>query len=213
MSEALDHIVWVCDDLERGTRRFESLTGVQPLFGGVHASGLTQNALVGLGGRRYFEILAPATGASDNDDDWTRSARAAREPHVLTYCLRSPLALTDLARAATAQGWQHAGVQSNGRSRPDGVRLRWQWFAPIVEPFGPAFPFFIDWLDSPHPSESALPQEPGRGVTLARFRVGHPQAAALAQALAIMGVSVDTYHSPSTTFRVQLDTPRGPVAL
>ena len=35
----LDHIIWACDDLERGSRRFEALTGVSPRYGGVHASG------------------------------------------------------------------------------------------------------------------------------------------------------------------------------
>jgi Glyoxalase-like domain len=213
MNDSLDHIVWICDDLDRGTRRFEDLTGATPRFGGVHASGLTQNALVGLGGRRYFEILAPAKAAGSDDDTWTQLARAACEPRVLTYCLRSPQPLADLARAAVARGWTNAHVQSNGRSRPDGVRLRWQWLAPVVEPFGPAFPFFIDWLDSPHPSGATPAQEPDGGVSLRRFSVGHPRAAALAQVLADCGVHVDTYEAASTSFRVQLDTPRGIVEL
>jgi hypothetical protein len=213
ISDALDHIVWICDDLERGSRRFEELTGEMPRFGGVHASGLTQNALVGLGGRRYLEILAPVTSAGPNDDLWTRLARSAHEPRVLTYCLRSPRRLADLAREAVAHGWTNANVQSNGRNRPDGVRLNWQWFAPVVEPFGPAFPFFIDWLDSPHPSEATPSPETGRGVTLRRFAVGHPQAAALTRALAGCGVGVDAYESPSAGFHVQLDTPRGSVSL
>jgi hypothetical protein len=213
MSDALDHIVWICDTLDRGTRRFQELTGVAPLAGGVHASGLTHNSLVALGGRRYFEILAPMKDAGPDDDAWTRLARAAREPRVLTYCLRSPRPLAQLASMAIAHGWKNAIVESNGRSRPDGIRLSWQWFAPVVEPFGAAFPFFIDWGDSPHPSEATPSKEKGSGVTLSHFAVGHPRAAELAKALAECGVRVDTYESPSTSFRVHLDTPRGSVSL
>ena len=90
MNPYLDHLIWVCADLEHGARRFEALTGVRPRYGGVHASGMTHNALVGLGSRCYFEILAPVGPAGPADDHWCRLARAAEEPRILTYCLRSP---------------------------------------------------------------------------------------------------------------------------
>jgi hypothetical protein len=213
MRDALDHIIWICDNLGRGSRKFEELTGVEPQLGGMHANGLTQNAIVGLGGRRYLEILAPVHGPGPNDDAWTRCAHAASNPRVLTYCLRSPRPLAQLATAAAAQGWKNAGVESDGRTRPDGVRLNWQSISPVIEPFGLAFPFFIDWLDSPHPSEFARSTDMDRGIKLRRFSVGHPQASALAQALADFDVCIDTHEAPSTTFSVQLETPRGTVKL
>ena len=157
MNSYLDHIIWACSDLEYGSRRFEALTGVQPRFGGVHASGLTHNALVGLGNRCYLEILAPVGPAGPGDDAWCRLARAAREPRIMTYCLRSARPLSELASTFVALGWKNSVVASNGRTTPEGVRLRWQWLAPTVERFGLAFPFFIDWLDSPHPGSLLVP--------------------------------------------------------
>jgi hypothetical protein len=213
MNEALDHIVWICDDLERGSRQFEDLTGVAPIFGGVHASGVTENAIIGLGARRYLEILAPVPGHGSELDEWARLASKAKVARVLTYCLRGPHPLEELARATRARGWKNANVEENGRTRPDGVRLQWQWLAPVVEPFGVAFPFFIDWLDSVHPSESAPASEVNRRVSLQGFSVGHPQAQLLARTLHNLGFSVDTFEAPKTSFRVQLDTPRGPVLL
>ena len=210
---ALDHIVWVCDDLERGSRRIETLTGATPRFGGVHASGRTHNALLALGERCYLEILAPVEAERADDDEWTRCARAAADGRVLTYCLRSPRPLAELAVIAARHGWGNAQLQSNGRRRPDGVQLRWRWLAPQVAQFGPAFPFFIDWLDSPHPAElpSAGDREPG--ATLFQFSVGHPHAPELARALAEFGCTIDTHEAPVAGFRVQLGTPRGHIRL
>lgn len=213
MNDDLDHVLWACDHLERGCARFTELTGVVPRFGGVHASGLTQNALVAIGSRCYLEILAPVHGPRPHDDDWTRAARAAKDGQVLTYCLRSRRPLADLAKAGAARGWKNAVVATNGRIRPDGVSLKWEWLGPVVEPFGRLFPLFIDWLGSPHPAEFAAPTQPVDEIRLCRFSVGHPHASLLTQALAECGASVDTFESPAAVFRIELETPRGLVSL
>ncbi len=56
----LDHIVFLVPDLEAGMDRFEAITGVRPLSGGI-APGRTasHNALVSLGGRSYLEVFSP----------------------------------------------------------------------------------------------------------------------------------------------------------
>jgi hypothetical protein len=210
VNEFLDHIIWACDDLERGSERFESLTGVAPHFGGTHASGLTHNALVRLGPRCYLEILAPTGPPSAKDDAWSRLARTEGEPRILTYCLRSSRALSELAQIAEGMGAPPPPVLNNGRVTPEGVELRWQWVAPAFARFGLAFPFFIDWLDSPHPA--AMEQTPG-GIQLKRFAVGHPQAQELQRSLSEMGAPLETYTAVGCEFRVQLDTARGTVSL
>jgi Glyoxalase-like domain len=213
MQSYLDHVIWACADLESGARRFEALTGIRPRYGGAHASGLTHNALVSLGNRCYLEVLAPVGPAGPNDDEWCRLARGLHEPRILTYCLRSAHPLSQLASAATASGWKNAVVASNGRTTPEGVRLRWQWLAPAVERFGLAFPFFIDWLDSPHPTESLGSPQPESEILLQHFAVGHPDAADLQRTLGEVGSTIDTYSSVDVQFRLQLKTPRGTVSL
>jgi len=213
MNPYLDHIIWACADLEHGSRRFEALTGVHPRYGGVHASGLTHNALVDLGNRCYLEILAPVGPPGPRDDSWCRFARGAQEPRILTYCLRSPRPLSELASTFEAFGWKNAVVASNGRTTPEGVRLRWQWLAPSVERFGFAFPFFIDWLDSPHPAESLGVAQPESGILLQSFAVGHPDAPELHRILTQIGPAIDTYAADHAEFRVQLQTPLGTVSL
>jgi hypothetical protein len=213
MNHDLDHIIWACDDLERGSRRFEALTGVRPRYGGIHTGGLTHNALVALGDRCYLEILAPTGPAVPGEDDWCRLARAAHEPRILTYCLRSSRPLSELAALAATRGWNKAVVASNGRTTPEGVPLRWQWLGPRSEKLGLALPFFIDWLDSPHPAESLRAEQPAAGIRLQRFAVGHPDAAELERALRALGSAIDTYAAPDVRFQVHLETPLGAVSL
>jgi hypothetical protein len=213
LNNPLDHVIWACNDLELGSRRFEALTGVRPRYGGVHASGLTHNALVGLGGRCYLEILAPTGPAGPDEDDWCRFARAAQEPRVFTYCLRSSRPLTELAPLAQSLSGNAAVVAGNGRTTPEGMQLRWQWLGPSFEKFGRAFPFFIDWLDSPHPAESFAAAQPDAAIRLRRFAVGHPDAAELQKVLKELGAPIETYAADGVQFQVQLDTPLGAVSL
>jgi hypothetical protein len=208
----LDHIILAHNDLDRATQRFESLTGIRPVYGGQHASGLTHNALVSLGGRCYLEILAPVDPLGVKDDEWSRFARAATQPRLFTYCMRSPLPLTELEPLATSLGSRGGTLADNGRVTPEGVQLRWQWLAPQFAELERAFPFFIDWLDSPHPAES-LAMKPDTGIRLAHFAVGHPAAATLRQILTPLTTPVDIYAAPELEFQLQLETPRGAVTL
>ncbi len=209
MSDFLDHVMWGCDDLERGSHRFEALTGVVPRYGGAHASGLTHNALVSISPQSYLEILAPTGPPTAADDTWSRLARTAGEPRILTYCLRSSRPLSELALIAEELGAPKAQVLDNGRVTPQGVRLKWRWVAPVFAQFGLAFPFFIDWLDSPHPASAQSPTP----IRLEHFAVGHPQADELRQILTKLGAPIDTYTAAGIEFRLQLDTPLGIVSL
>jgi hypothetical protein len=217
-NQYLDHIIWAAPNLDHATERFESLTGVRPQYGGRHASGLTHNALVALSARCYLEILAPTGDDASHDDEWSRFARATPEPRLLTYCMRSPLPLHELAPLAAAAGCSLGTVAANGRTTPDGAALRWQWLAPKQAIFGRAFPFFIDWQDSPHPAESFAGAQPNAAhaataIRLAHFAVGHPEAASLAALLTRLGSPIATYVAPDLEFQLQLDTPRGTVTL
>lgn len=213
VNDRLDHVVLVCDDLDRGTDALAARTGVRPVYGGVHANGQTHNALVGLDGRRYLELLAPTGAPSAGDDEWIRRAHAATEPSVLTYCMRSPRPLPALAAVGRSRGWTRTDVTSNGRRTPEGTQLRWQVLMPCVDDFGLSFPFCIDWLDSIHPSDALRSAAKDCSVQLVEFAVGHPDSVRLAESGRAAGLEIATFDADAPTFRLSVRGPAGVVAL
>ena len=121
--------------------------------------------------------------------------------------------MSDMASIAAAHGWERARIMSNGRTTPEGVRLHWQWLGPSVKKFGLAFPFFIDWLDSPHPTESLEVTRPDAVIRLQHFAVGHPDAPDLGRILTELGAPIETYTAAEVQFQVGLQTPLGFVSL
>jgi hypothetical protein len=199
----LDHIVWAASDLASGIAHFEALSGVRATPGGRHSSGGTENALVSLGGTAYLEIVAPVAG-TDETGPWLAFCRASRTPRILTYAMRSAVPLAGLAAREKADGRSPHGPYDLSRHRPDGSLLAWKLLDVDTAPFGYAVPFFIDWLDSPHPSLSAA-----GGISLARFEIGYPQPEALKARLGALGVSVPVVQAQAFRFEAALRGPRG----
>lgn len=203
----LDHIVWAVSDLSQGIDHFEMLTGVRAAPGGRHSSGGTENALASLGAGTYLEIVAPVPGTTESGR-WLSFCRASAKPRLLTYCMRAAVPLAELAGREAAAGRPARGPYDLSRRRLDGSLLAWKLLDVETAPFGYAVPFFIDWLESPHPSASA----PG-GAALKSFRIGHPEPQALAARLAAIDVTVPVEEAPALLFEAVLSSPKGDVRL
>ena len=59
ISLAIDHLVYAVPDLAAAVADIEERTGVAPVPGGAHVGRGTYNALLGLGGLTYLEIIGP----------------------------------------------------------------------------------------------------------------------------------------------------------
>lgn len=204
--QAVDHIVYGVRDLDTGVAALERRLGVRAAGGGKHVGRGTHNALLGLGGRSYLEIIAP---------DPEQGPPEAL-PFGLDSLVRPRLAgwaiavgsLDETVARARAAGYDPGRVRDMARVRPDGVVLRWRLTAD--PPASPGFlvPFLIDWLDSPHPSESA-PQ----GVRLVRLAAEHPEPGAVQPALDALGAGLAVVSGPEPALVALLDTPNGQVEL
>lgn len=161
MRISLDHIVIFVEDLRQVADDYAAL-GFQVVPGGVHAGGLTHNALVPFSDGTYLELLAPTArwklgvlrllGGTILRGIFTRRLPILRRTikrirsgeGLLDFALAcSPLSAI-LKLAETTGGMD--GPVSGGRVRPDGQRIAWQLAVPRI----PALPFLIEDLTPRH---------------------------------------------------------------
>lgn len=176
----LDHILLGCSDLERGIDFVEQRTGVRAAFGGVHPGRGTRNALLSLGERHYFEIIAPdpKQETADVAPMILRTAvplldhlRSLGTPQLVGWA-EHPGDLTPFAARLRDAGLAFDGPTAGSRKRPDGRLLQWKALN-LRDDHGGLLPFFIEWsADSPHPSEDAL-----KGCALVDFSLETPKPA------------------------------------
>lgn len=181
---AIDHLVYAAPDLDEGIGAVEDLLGVTARAGGSHDGLGTRNALLGLGGRRYLEIIAPDPGQPEPLAPRPFGIDELSSPRLVSYALRCDdvAAQLDLARA---KGYDGGEVVHMSRCRPDGVLLSWKLSNRLAPAHGGLVPFLIDWADTPHPTESL-----DHDVELVELTAHHPDPEAVAADLAAVGSEV-----------------------
>jgi hypothetical protein len=205
-ADAVDHIILGVRDLEAGMEWFARQTGVRPAVGGVHPGRGTRNALVGLEGRRYIEILAPDPAQAAPRADLL----ALDAPRLVGWAVAAGMA--DLAKRITASGLTAAGPRPGSRARPDGRTLEWTTLA-VASDFAAngvdPMPFFIEWgASSVHPS-----QDSPAGCSLTSFELEHPEPGRLTKALEQVGVEAVVREAARPGLIAVLKTPAGPLRL
>ena len=203
----VDHIIVVVGDLRDGSRQFQEMTGVEPVFGGRHTGAGTQNALVGLGPQSYLEILAPQIdGELRESAEW-----------LLAFDSLTPMGFavstTDMAGTVARLQSHSYGTSEpapGSRSLPDGETLMWTTMG-ITDPGIAGAPFIIEWgATSPHPATTS----PG-GCTLRSLKVFSPQKVALDRLFTALGLEVvaEDATDQNTSYQIELDCPKGTILL
>src|SRR5438105_9377448 len=128
MIRGLDHVVLVVLDLERAVADHRT-RGFTVILGGVHAGGLTQNALVGFADGSYLELIAFVdVDRARGKHSWAPVAE--RGGGWADFALLS----NDLGQDAAALGELVARPpEGGGRTRPDGLAIAWR-VARLVAP-------------------------------------------------------------------------------
>lgn len=185
----------------------ERLTGVRPAMGGAHPGLGTRNAVLGLGGGTYLEVIGPDPDQPEPEAPRPFLVDEVGEPRLVTYACRA-VDLDGSVAAARAAGVNLGEPRPMSRVRPDGVRLRWRLTPPDMLLYDGLVPFLIDWGDTPSPAGTA----PG-GCRLTALRAAHPRPDAVRAALATLGVTLDLREAAVPALAATLDTPNGPVDL
>ena len=208
MPSQVDHLVFVCADLESGMDQIEHLLGVRPVMGGRHAAWGTHNALVGLGNRQYLEIIAPDPEATVAGSACPESFSLSRgEAHLKTWAAALS-GLDDACRRTAAIGVPLGAVSQGRRVCPDGTELHWELSDPACLVCEGVVPFLIDWGASPHPGD----QVPA-SCRLVELQIGHPDVAHIEEVLQVLGFDGMVHQTDRPMLCALIDSPRGRVEL
>jgi len=153
----LDHIVVAAPDLEVAKAEFARATGVMPADGGPHPGRGTRNALVSFGSSdgvgSYLEIIAPDPEQALAGTNGEKFA-CLSTIELLHWAVRTN-DLESVASNAKQFGLAPGPIYPMSRATPQGERLNWRLMGLGGHKFGGLLPFYIDWLDCPHPALSA----------------------------------------------------------
>lgn len=230
MKSQIDHLVIVAANLDQGVAWCEARLGITPSAGGEHKLFGTHNRLFKIATPTnplaYCEIIAINSAAIRAEgtaskrwfdmDDAALQAAVAVQPRLVHFVANTPdvqavraaLAGLGIDRGPALKASRHSRkglLQWQITVRDDGQRL-----------FNGMLPTIIQWgkVDDKEPlrlhPRNSLPRS---GVALQSITSTHPQASALQNAYAAMGLNAVQVHTGAANLSVVLNTPKGVVTL
>lgn len=203
----IDHFMYAGPQLGRLCAGFQALTGVEPEPGGQHPQLGTCNRLVGTGGSLYLELIAPDP-SSTATSPMRSGIEALTRPGLHRFVMNATGRDLDALQSAYARASIPARIHDMHRLTPAGATLRWRLLVPEANRFGLFAPFFIDWLDTPHPASSLRAD-----FAVVRCEAGHPSAGELSALWVELDVRVELHASDAPYMRLLVQTTRGTIAL
>lgn len=201
----LDHVIYVAPNLKAAAQHVENLTGVKPVYGGVHTNGVTANYLVALGPCLYMEIVGPKDGLTLEDFGEPRRS-TYRNAHVAGFALRLKLDKSLLQLSEETGLALGPSLNEGGRMKPDGSRLVWRTTGLPEVKLGPGtFQFVIEWLEGEHPSVSAA-----KGIRLKDLYLEGLQGEIATKLDSLDNIQVMEGHK---NLKLLLETPNGEIVL
>ena len=161
--EAVDHIIIGSPKLETGIEYVADTFGIRPIVGGVHPGRGTQNALVGLAGSRYLEVLAPVPGAEGSGPLY-EAVCAVRKPPLIGWAMQENDDIDGLRPMAFGAGLEPGDIVAGSRMTPDGCELKWETMG-FGKTYDGMIPFAISLADAGRPSVAhGAEGSPARGL-------------------------------------------------
>jgi hypothetical protein len=168
--QQIDHLVIISPDLDSALAA-ATRAGFTVVRGGIHADGLTENALIAFADGSYLELISPTRPDLESDHRWF--ARLRHGGGLVDFCLLSSDLETDI-ETMRERGLDYSGPSELGRIRPDEQRTDWLLGIPPGNLGESGWPFLIQ---DTTPRSMRVPHEPSD--------IGHPNGA-----IGIAGVMV-----------------------
>jgi hypothetical protein len=138
----IDHATVAGSDIKKMQAAL-SAVGIASIYGGPHANGTTEMALVSFPDGSYLELMALQPNADPKlaaQHVWSKFLTADAGP--CAWALRKKDLAAEIQRLKSA-GVPVSAPTSSGRQRPDGVRLQWETSDVGPDLRGTFFPFLI----------------------------------------------------------------------
>ena len=136
----LDHVSICGSNLDALRQAFTDV-GLTPDFGGPHANGVTQMALVGFDDQSYLELIGPVQAGVTQGSDWAKLMASDAGP--CAWAVSSNVLLQEVDRLKKA-GINVAEPQRGSRKRPDGMSVEWTTATVGNGTTGSVLPFIIE---------------------------------------------------------------------
>ncbi len=136
----LDHVSVCGSNLDALRQAFTDI-GLTPDFGGPHANGITQMALVGFDDQSYIELIGPVQAGVTQGSDWAKLMAGDAGP--CAWAVSSNVLLQEVDRLKKA-GINVADPQRGSRKRPDGMSVEWITATVGNGTTGSMLPFIIE---------------------------------------------------------------------
>ena len=208
---SLDHLVIGARTLDEGRDYVRDVLGIDVPLGGRHTHMGTHNRLVGLGGRRYLEIIAidpeqPAPGRARwfGLDDPVQRARRLQRPRLIAWVAGSIDLDATVAACPVDMGpvadMQRGDFRWRMAVRVDGA---------LIE--GGCVPVCLQWPDGIHPADGMADS----GCRVDGLTVQHPAPDALRAILRDIGALelVDITPAPMPGLTATVTAPNGNTAV
>jgi len=211
----LDHVSYVAshDQISDVVQRIGSQIGTAFVDGGIHPQFGTRNFTAPLLNGQYIEVVCaldhPAAVKTPFGQAVTK--KAAEGGGWLTWVFSVP----DIRPVERKIGRESIGGH---RLRPDGVELRWKQVGVRELLTNPEFPFFIEWENTNHPSDSGTSNASIRTLNFANSQPVEKSdfSTEVNEALSSEGIKIDvltTEELDSGLYSVEFNTPTGPLTI
>jgi len=202
-----DHLIITSPDLSLGMDYVENLMGVRPVFAGQHLGLGTHNALLSLGNRTYFEVIAPDPKQDSDKNKLWINIENDPTPRLSRWVAQVDQ-LNTIVDIANKHQIPLGDIRPGSRTQTDGTPISWQATFPAVENFGGLLPFFINWGNSLHPSESL----PLLG-SLEKISASHPQPDLIKKYWQALGIPYEVKYGSRPQLHAWIKTNKGLIEL
>jgi hypothetical protein len=154
ISANIDHFLLGINNLEKGILEFEKLTGIKPVYGGVHPNIGTHNALVSLKDGSYLEIIAPEDPSKKLSGPFS-GFENMNDLKLFGWAIGTTQ-LKEVKNYLELNKIENTGIVPGTRKTKNGEALKWETIFISQENAMSVNPFFIQWeKSSVHPSLTA----------------------------------------------------------